>query len=80
MIPGAALLIRKQRAVREMQFELAEWARREERLLAKKPLDEEEKAKDDWMAFIDISFLNKEFKESLKDIIQERFSRIALIS
>ena len=47
MIPGAALLIRKQRAVREMQFELAEWARREERLLMKKPLDEEEKAKDD---------------------------------
>jgi len=47
MIPGAALLIRKQRAVREMQFELAEWARREERLLAKKPLDEQEKEKDD---------------------------------
>jgi hypothetical protein len=47
MIPGAALLIRKQRAVREMQFELAEWARREERLLMKKTLDEEQKAKDD---------------------------------
>jgi|688.fasta_scaffold626968_2 hypothetical protein len=49
MIPGEALLIRKQRAVREMQFELAEWARRQERLLMKKPLDEGQKEKDDWM-------------------------------
>jgi hypothetical protein len=47
MIPGEALLIRKQRAIREMQFELAEWARREERLLMKKPLDEGQKEKDD---------------------------------
>jgi hypothetical protein len=47
MIPGAALLIRKQRAIREMQFELAEWARREERLLMKKTLDEGQKEKDD---------------------------------
>jgi len=44
MIPGQALLIRKQRAVREMWFELAEWARREERLLMKKSLDDVEKA------------------------------------
>jgi hypothetical protein len=47
MIPGEALLIRKQRAVREMQFELLQWAQREERLLMKKPLDEGEKATDD---------------------------------
>jgi len=47
MIPGAALLIRKQRAVREMQFELAEWARREERILMKKTIDEGQKAEDD---------------------------------
>ena len=47
MIPGQALLIRKQRAVREMRFELAEWARREERLLMKKRLDDVEKAIED---------------------------------
>jgi len=47
MIPGEALLIRKQRAVREMQFELAEWARREERVLMKKTVDEGQKAEDD---------------------------------
>lgn len=46
MIPGQALLIRKQRAVREMRFELAEWARREE-LLMKKSLDDVEKAIED---------------------------------
>lgn len=47
MIPGQALLIRKQRAVREMQFELQEWARREERLLMKKSLDDVEKTIED---------------------------------
>ena len=47
MIPSEALLIRKQRAVREMQFELAEWARREEQVLMKKTIDEGQKAEDD---------------------------------
>jgi len=75
MIPGAALLIRKQRAVREMQFELAEWARREERLM-KKPLDEEEKAKDDWMrALLRID----DTKRRIKKEIEQYETEIALL-
>jgi serine/threonine-protein kinase HipA len=35
-----------------------------------------EKAKDKWMEFIDISFLNNYFKTSYKDIIRDRFSRL----
>ena len=35
-----------------------------------------EKAKDKWMEFIDISFLNNDFKTSYKDIIRDRFSRL----
>jgi serine/threonine-protein kinase HipA len=35
-----------------------------------------EKAKDKWMKFIDISFLNNDFKTSYKDIIRDRFSRL----
>ena len=73
MIPEAALLIRKQRAVREMQFELAEWARREERLLMKKPLDEEEKAKDDVIRRI------AQAKERIKKEIEQYESEIALL-
>ena len=33
-------------------------------------------AKDKWMEFIDISFLSKGFKESYKQLIRERFSRL----
>ena len=73
MIPGAALLIRKQRAVREMQFELAEWARREERLLMKKPLDEEEKAKDDVIRRI------AQTKERIKKEIEQYEMEIKLL-
>jgi hypothetical protein len=76
MIPGAALLIRKQRAVREMQFELAEWARREERLLMKKPLDEGQKEKDDWMrALLRID----DTKQRIKKEIEQYESEIALL-
>jgi hypothetical protein len=32
-----------------------------------------EKAKDAWMDFIGISFLNNDFKERMSKIIQERF-------
>lgn len=75
MIPGEALLIRKQRAVREMRFELAEWARREERLLAKKPLDEGQKEKDDWMrALLRID----DTKQRIKKEIEQYESEIAL--
>ena len=35
-----------------------------------------EKAKDNWMEFIDISFLNTDFKSSYKNIILDRFSRL----
>ena len=35
-----------------------------------------EKAKDKWMEFIDISFLNTDFKSSYKNIIRDRFSRL----
>ena len=35
-----------------------------------------EKAKDKWMEFIDISFLNNDFKTTYKDIILDRFSRL----
>ena len=35
-----------------------------------------EKAKDKWIEFIDISFLNNDFKTSYKDIIRDRFSRL----
>jgi hypothetical protein len=73
MIPEAALLIRKQRAVREMQFELAEWARREERLLMKKPLDEEEKAKDDGIRRI------AEARERIKKEIEQYEGEIKLL-
>jgi serine/threonine-protein kinase HipA len=38
------------------------------------------KVKATWMDFIDISFLKKEFKTSMKEIIHERFSRLTLIS
>jgi hypothetical protein len=76
MIPGAALLIRKQRAVREMQFELAEWARRQERLLMKKPLDEGQKEKDDWMrALLRID----DTKQRIKKEIEQYESEIALL-
>jgi hypothetical protein len=76
MIPGEALLIRKQRAVREMQFELAEWARREERLLMKKPLDEGQKEKDDWMrALLRID----DTKQRIKKEIEQYESEIALL-
>jgi hypothetical protein len=73
MIPGEALLIRKQRAVREMQCELAEWARREERLLMKKPLDEGQKEKDDWIRRIATA------KERIKKEIEQYESEIALL-
>jgi len=33
-----------------------------------------ETAKDNWMEFIDISFLSKEFKNTYKDLIQDRFA------
>jgi len=76
VIPGEALLIRKQRAVREMQFELAEWARREERLLMKKPLDEGQKEKDDWMvALLRID----DTKQRIKKEIEQYESEIALL-
>lgn len=76
MIPGEALLIRKQRAVREMQFELAEWARRQERLLMKKPLDEGQKAKDDWMrALLRI----EDTKRRIKKEIEQYENEIALL-
>jgi hypothetical protein len=76
MIPGEALLIRKQRAVREMQFELAEWARREERLLMKKPLDEGQKEKDDWMrALLRID----DTKRRIKKEIEQYENEIALL-
>jgi serine/threonine-protein kinase HipA len=35
-----------------------------------------EKSKDKWMEFIDISFLNRDFKTSYRDIIRDRFSRL----
>lgn len=72
MIPGAALLIRKQRAIREMQFELAEWARREERLM-KKTLDEGEKARDDRIRRI------AQAKERIKKEIEQYECEIALL-
>jgi hypothetical protein len=76
MIPSEALLIRKQRAVREMQFELAEWARRQERLLMKKPLDEGQKEKDDWMrALLRID----DTKRRIKKEIEQYESEIALL-
>ena len=34
------------------------------------------KAREDWMDFIDISFLNKEFKASMKLIVADRFTRL----
>jgi len=73
MIPRAALLIRKQRAIREMQFELAEWARREERLLMKKPLDEGEKEKDDGVRRI------AQAKERIKKEIEQYEGEIKLL-
>lgn len=73
MIPGQALLIRKQRAVREMQFELQEWTRREERLLTKKGVDEEEKAIEDKVARIASA------KERIKKEIEQYENEIALL-
>jgi ElaB/YqjD/DUF883 family membrane-anchored ribosome-binding protein len=76
MIPGEALLIRKQRAVREMQFELAEWARREERVLMKKTVDEGQKAEDDRMrALLRID----DTKRRIKKEIEQYESEIALL-
>lgn len=73
MIPGQALLIRKQRAVREMQFELQEWTRREERLLTKKGVDEEEKAIEDKVARIASA------RERIKKEIEQYENEIALL-
>lgn len=73
MIPGQALLIRKQRAVREMQFELQEWARREERLLMKKGVDEDEKAINDKVARIVTA------KERIQKEIEQYETEIALL-
>lgn len=73
VIPGQALLIRKQRAVREMQCELAEWTRREERLLMKKGVDEEEKAIEDKVARIVTA------KERIQKEIEQYENEIALL-
>lgn len=35
-----------------------------------------ERAKEKWMAFIDISFLSDDFKDKYKQLIQERFARL----
>lgn len=37
-----------------------------------------EHAKGKWMEFIGISFLSEDFKEKYKQLIQERFERIAI--
>lgn len=73
MIPGQALLIRKQRAIREMQFELQEWTRREERLLTKKGVDEDEKAINDRVARIVSA------KERIEKEIEQYENEIALL-
>ena len=36
-----------------------------------------EKAKESWLQFIDISFLNDEMKTSYKNLLQARFARLA---
>lgn len=36
-----------------------------------------ERAKEKWMAFIDISFLSEDFKEMYKQVIMQRFTRIS---
>jgi hypothetical protein len=76
MIPGAALLIRKQRAVREMQFELAEWARREERILMKKTIDEGQKAEHDRMRAL---FRIAETKRRIQKEIEQYEMEIKLL-
>ena len=76
MILGEALLIRKQRAVREMQFELAEWARREERILMKKTIDEGEKARDDRMRAL---FRIAETKRRIQKEIEQYEMEIKLL-
>jgi hypothetical protein len=76
MIPGEALLIRKQRAVREMQFELAEWARREERVLMKKTVDEGQKAEDDRMRAL---FRIAETKRRIQKEIEQYEMEIKLL-
>ena len=76
MIPGAALLIRKQRAVREMQFELAEWARREERVLTKKTIDEGQNAEDDRMRAL---FRIAETKQRIQKEIEQYEMEIKLL-
>ena len=76
MIPGAALLIRKQRAVREMQFELAEWARREERVLTKKTIDEGQNAEDDRMRAL---FRIAETKQRIQKEIEQYELEIKLL-
>lgn len=37
-----------------------------------------EKAKDQWMEFIDFSFLSEDFKVPYKKLIVERFARLNL--
>jgi len=76
VIPGEALLIRKQRAVREMQFELAEWARREERVLMKKTVDEGQKAEDDRMRAL---FRIAETKRRIQKEIEQYEMEIKLL-
>jgi hypothetical protein len=76
MIPGEALLIRKQRAIREMQFELAEWARREERVLMKKTVDEGQKAEDDRMRVL---FRIAETKRRIQKEIEQYEMEIKLL-
>ena len=36
-----------------------------------------EKAKESWLQFIDISFLNDEMKSNYKNLLQDRFARLA---
>ena len=36
-----------------------------------------EKAKESWLQFIDISFLNDEMKSNYKNLLQDRFTRLA---
>jgi serine/threonine-protein kinase HipA len=36
-----------------------------------------QRAKQQWMEFVDISFISDEFKEGYKALLQERFMRIS---
>ncbi len=68
----------KKKKIRRSDFETAFKNSRLEEKQRENIFKKMDKAKGKWVDFIDISFLNDEFKKAYKNIIEERFNRLSL--